>query len=74
MDTDPPKYPPLTQAALVNYNHLNPFSEVVPAEKMAELEGKWEGIRRFLNEIQSDDNTPNDAYNLAYTLSLRMRP
>lgn len=32
------KYPPLTTAALVNYSHLGPFSEVVPAEKMAELE------------------------------------
>ena len=32
------KYPPLTTAALVNYNNLGPFSEVVPAEKMAELE------------------------------------
>jgi Zn-dependent oligopeptidase len=32
------KYPPLTTAALVSYSHLGPFSEVVPAEKMAELE------------------------------------
>lgn len=32
------KYPPLTTAALVSYNNLGPFSEVVPAEKMAELE------------------------------------
>lgn len=38
MDTDLPKYPPLTQAALVNYIHLNPFSEVVPAKAMAEIE------------------------------------
>jgi len=32
------KYPPQTTAALVSYNNLGPFSEVVPAEKMAELE------------------------------------
>lgn len=42
------KYPPLTTASLVNYSHLGPFSEVVPAEKMAELERKYSGIMKVI--------------------------
>ena len=57
MDTDPPKYPPLTQDALVNYNHLNPFSEVVPAEKMGELELQLLHLKaehqRAINELNA---------------------
>lgn len=55
------KYPPLTTAALVNYNNLGPFSEVVPAEKMAELErklqeanGKIFNLEEKLNEGEEE--------------------
>ena len=47
------KYPPLTTATLVNYSHLGPFSEVVPAEKMAELERKLEiGEHQFKTTLK----------------------
>lgn len=39
------KYPPLTTAVLVSYSSLSSFSEVVPAEKMAEIERQLEDIR-----------------------------
>ena len=45
------KYPPLTTASLVSYNHLGPFSEVVPAEKMAELERKNDDLHEQLAEL-----------------------
>lgn len=55
------KYPPLTTAALVSYSHLGPFSEVVPAEKMAELErklqeanGKIFNLEEKLNEGEEE--------------------
>lgn len=42
------KYPPLTTAALVSYNNLGPFSEVVPAEKMAELENRYKALLKIV--------------------------
>lgn len=45
------KYPPLTTAALVNYNNLGPFSEVVPAEKMAELERLLEDANKEIANL-----------------------
>lgn len=45
------KYPPQTTAALVNYSHLGPFSEVVPAEKMAELERRNNELQEQLAEL-----------------------
>lgn len=48
------KYPPRTTAALVPYSSLTSFSEVVPAEKMAELERKCEFLEytnKALNTI-----------------------
>jgi|GEM_PF-4987998 len=50
------KYPPLTTASLVSYSHLNPFSEVVPAEKMAELEAKLEKALAELAEWERAHN------------------
>lgn len=47
------KYPPITTAALVSYSHLGPFSEVVPAEKMAELERKLEIAKDALDYINA---------------------
>jgi hypothetical protein len=41
-------HPPLTTASLVPYSALNSFSEVVPAEKMAELERKYRGIMKVI--------------------------
>lgn len=57
------KYPPLTTAALVNYSHLGPFSEVVPAEKMAELERRNDELemlyQQFLKELAEIDRLHN---------------
>lgn len=57
------KYPPLTTAALVNYNNLGPFSEVVPAEKMAELERRNDELemlyQQFLKELAEIDRLHN---------------
>ena len=52
------KYPPLTTAALVNYSHLGPFSEVVPAEKMHHLE-------HLLRELYRNASEAYDTYDLA---------
>jgi len=67
------KYPPLTAASLVSYNHLNPFSEVVPAEKMAELERKILRLENSLNVMLADDNTPHDAYLACFHLALGLK-
>lgn len=57
------KYPPLTTAALVSYSHLGPFSEVVPAEKMAELERRNDELemlyQQFLKELAEIDRLHN---------------
>ena len=57
------KYPPLTTAALVSYNNLGPFSEVVPAEKMAELERRNDELemlyQQFLKELAEIDRLHN---------------
>ncbi len=63
------KFPPLTTAALVPYSTLGPFSEVVPAKAMAELEGKLAFIEKRLNSMMADDNTPHDAYLAVFHLS-----
>ncbi len=55
-------YPPLTTAALTPISSLTPFSEVVPAEKMAELEAILKGIETSINSMMADDNCPHDAY------------
>ena len=45
------KYPPITTAALVSYSSLSSFSEVVPAEKMAELERKLIALQERISLI-----------------------